>query len=191
MRNIFLSTLLVLASEHCLADEEYLLHRVTCNKSIPSFQIEKYIYWNIGHLIWPKRFDWPAHVAALQKLETEESLYVFHEAYGHYSEPQLKWTCGAFEAVVTFDKTERENPKGPKFPPVFFRTFPRISLWSKGKQFVQDLPIAGYTFRAYGDHRGEPYIAICSGTGCKDTLASNWAPITRENVDAALAQPDL
>jgi hypothetical protein len=193
MRNIILSALLFLASVHCYADEDYRLYRVTCNKSIPSFQIESYVYWNIGHVIWPKRFDWPAHVAALQKLESEESLYAFHEDYAYYSEPHLKWKCGGFEVVLTFDKSQRENPKGPAFPPVFVRSYPRISVWSKGKKIVTDLPIAAYyAFRTYADYSGEPYIAICSGAGvCKDNLAVNWAPMTRESIDAVLAQPDL
>jgi hypothetical protein len=191
MRNFLLLAIWLLASSQSHADEDYLLYRITCNKAIPSFQVEKYTYWNIRHVIWPKRSDWAAHVAALQRLEREESLYVLHELYGYYSESQLEWTCGGIEAVLTFDKLRREHPGGSEFPPVFVRSAPRLSAWFKGKQIIADLPVAPYTLRTYADYQGAPYIAICSGEGvCKDELASTWAPVTRQHVDAMLTNAD-
>ena len=93
---------------------------------------------------------------------------------------------------MIFEKLERENPRGKASPPVFVRSFPRISVWHSGKEIVSELPIAAYSFRTYPDYTGKPYIAICSRNRvCKDDLASNWAPLTREKIDASLAKPDL
>lgn len=190
MRTFFYAFIL-LTSLNAYADEDYELHHVTCSKTIPSFQIEPYTFSNIGHVIWPKRFDWSSHVEALTKLESEASLYIFGELYGHYNGPELRWTCGAIEVVAVFDKRERENPLGKAYPSVFVRSFPRISVWFSGRQIVSALPIAPYSFRIYADYSGEPNIAICSGDRiCKDQLATNWAPLNRTTVDARLAKPN-
>jgi len=192
MRAIVYALILMLSVSNARADEEYELFRVTCSNILPSFQVEPYTYWNIGHLIWPKRGDWSSHVAALLKLESEASLYVFGDLYGHYDGSELRWKCGSIEVVATFDKLERENPMGKAYPPVYVRTFPRISVWHGSKKIVSSLPIAPYSFRTYVDYTGEPYIAICSrDRKCKDDLATNWIPLTRESVDARLASSDL
>lgn len=42
---------LVLVSKGAVADEQYELFRVTCDKLIPSFQLEPLVLWNIRHVI--------------------------------------------------------------------------------------------------------------------------------------------
>lgn len=151
---------LLLVSKGAVADEQYELFRVTCDKLVPSFQLEPLVLWNIRHVIWPSD-RWNDHVQAMKRLEREAGIYALGEPYAYYDKPRTTWDCGAMHAEILFDKIQRENPIAGE-PPVYIRDFPRLSIRIGSRSVLHMLPVYPYSVTAYGDYEGKPNLRLCS-----------------------------
>ncbi len=173
---------LLVVSKGAIADEQYELFRVTCDKVVPSFQLEPLVLWNIRHVVWPSR-RWDDHVQAMKRLEREASLYALGELYSYYDKPKTAWDCGALHAEIIFDKMARENPI-PGEPPVSVRSFPRLSIQIGSRSVVQMLPVYPYSVTAYGDWEGAPNLRLCSREQrCIEPSLHGRAPLDEKSVD--------
>jgi hypothetical protein len=178
-------------STHCLlaiavsvslpaqADEYYELHRVSCVEDIPSFEIERVGFWNIGHVIWPGQGtweqQWQAHVAALRRLERSKGLYVLHDLYGYYDKPLLTWTCGPITATVKFQRVARPDEDGSL---KFVRMHPRLSISVRSAVAVSDIALSPTRVRVYADDQSNAYVEVCGSKACREVINIEAHPLS-------------
>jgi len=62
MERILQALLIAVLSSSVWADEYYEFYRLRCAKGIPSLEIERSGYWNVGGLVWPT-WDWQADIS--------------------------------------------------------------------------------------------------------------------------------
>lgn len=71
-------------------------------------------------------------------------------------------TAARFTLKFFFDKIQRENPISGE-PPVYTRTFPRLSLHMDSRNVLRMLPVYAYAVTAYGVQRASESQALLKG----------------------------
>ncbi len=180
-----LTIILITISSYSYSDEYYDFYRIACDKEIPSFEVYRTPFWNVGHVVWPDNWNWDSHVKSLKKLESSSSLYVFNELYGYYDSPEITFKCGSYNIKIQYSKILREEgPVGSKKP---VRMHASINIDSSGYKLVDNLPLNPLQrLRAYSDLKGNNYTEVCSQNKCIHDLSRSIGVITRETLEKIL-----
>jgi len=173
------------------ADEGYIFHRITCEKIIGEFAMERVLYWNIRDIVWPDDSDWSSHVRSIRRLERESNLYVLHDSWGHYDKPALTFSCSGVRATITFIQLHR--PAGPVGPNQPYRNDPRLTVTVGDREIISNLfltrdpPIA--RARVYLSD-GYPDMEICASRVCLRDIPGYRGGLDSEGILRLLYEHD-